>query len=152
MNRALGRRTLLTLAFLGVLVIYWLRGGLGLEANKEKWPIVPGTIVESSPNATLYRKLYQVRYKYNFNGHDYFGNWTYYLIAGADADRAAPQCAVGKSVSVWVRPDNPRESVLEPGHVSNKTAVCYIAIACTLVLFASALKPQPKCLSESSAH
>jgi hypothetical protein len=84
-----------------------------------KWVRVPGTITSSSvhPNADEYR--HYIEYTYSYGGVVYRGdrlrslqityNWRW------PSERSASAYPVGADVDVFVDPEFPRESVLEPG-------------------------------------
>ena len=96
---------------------------------EHRWPRVAGRIVES------YRAV--ISYFYTYVGERHAGNRIRSLMSdrtlGASAQRIADQFPVGREVTVYVNPRDPRESVLEPGGEPRVVGVLWLVALVSLV-------------------
>lgn len=84
------------------------------------WGTTEGTVTYSQSRETRRRSDVDIRYTYAVRGHQYSGErWRYDLAINStrSIEVSATQAAypVGSHPPVWVDPDNPARSVLEPG-------------------------------------
>ena len=119
-----------TIAFgtFGTVVALFAFGMQRMAAKAKQWPVVQGKIVQSEVeefdgktdsgrSQTMYRS--RISYTYRYNSIDYRGgNQT----SGAQvvsnmqgfAKRALAKYPLGKTVQIWVNPQNPSEATLDP--------------------------------------
>jgi hypothetical protein len=135
---------------IGSVAIFFQVSILRDAAESAKWPIVQGSIVES----TVYKHDYKnysphIRYRFRYNGHNYIGKQ---IICGmgtsglSDAENAVSTYPVGKTVSVSVCPGDPTESVLEPGLTSKHVWTFIFWSSWTGISLVFAINPQPRWL------
>lgn len=127
------------IGFMGV--IFLLIGGLALEtgisslhegSDTKTWPGVSGIIIASSIDKTTHAYRRGVNnsasggvsytpvlvYDYQLGGTTYTGTVIYKSFAHAlefIAEKYIEQYSVGSSVTVYYNPENPEDTVLEPG-------------------------------------
>ena len=119
-----------TIAFgaFGTMVALFAFGMQRLAAKAKKWPVVQGKIVQSEVeefegktdsgrSQTMYRS--RISYTYRYNSIDYRGgNQTSgaQVVSNMEgfAKRALARYPRGKTVQVWVNPQNPSEATLDP--------------------------------------
>ena len=121
-----------TIAFgaFGTVVALFALGMQRMAAKAKQWPVVQGKIVQSEveefrgksedghTGSMMYRT--KVAFAYRYNSIDYrcgkesMGGSVSSNIEGV-AKRALAKYPRGKSVQVWVNPQNPSEATLDPG-------------------------------------
>ncbi|HLJ90231.1 MAG TPA: DUF3592 domain-containing protein [Candidatus Angelobacter sp.] len=106
------------------------------DQRAQSWPTTTGQIVYSavfqgqdSDGNTTYTP--QIQYSYQVNDHQYIGAvWRF----GADnvsrmaANQAVATYQPGKSVTVFFNPEDPKETVLEPGMMQTGLPIIFVSL------------------------
>ena len=82
---------------------------------------VSGRILKSERNGSSKRSSHNVEYQYVVNGYTFVSDTVSYKAPGSSySRRTVRKYPVGKQVTVYYDPRNPRYSVLEPGNLETR--------------------------------
>lgn len=100
--------------FMGLLFIVFGIRNHSLGKESENWPVVQGTLVSESSSQKKKKRVH-VFYEYSVNGITYKNSRVNFADDKASKKKIRDQFNVGDKLKVYYQPDNPEQSVLEPG-------------------------------------
>lgn len=86
-----------------------------LGKQSEKWPVAEGNLVSESSAMQKKKKRIHVFYEYRVNGVTYKNSRVNFRDDKASKRKIRDQYNVGDKLKVYYEPDDPEQSVLEPG-------------------------------------
>lgn len=116
MKSLLVRLFLIAIPFvMGILFIVLGIRNHTLGKQSENWPIAEGGLVSESSSRPKKKKRIHVFYEYQVNAVSYKNSRVNFRDDKASKKKISDQYNVGDKLKVYYQPDDPEQSVLEPG-------------------------------------
>lgn len=94
-----------------------------LGKESESWPVVEGSFVSESSSGQKKKKRIHISYEYRVDGVSYKNSRVNFADDKASKRKIRDQYDVGDKLKVYYQPDNPEQSVLEPGASSGSLVI-----------------------------